>query len=216
VRLDLELPAWVRLPSWRALAVAGASLATLAIVIAGVWVWMAAEQRRGLEAFARAMVRLQLSQAPTARPDAKADAVQDLEAILARKPAAAVSAQAAYEVGNVKYAARQYQPARAAYEITAAGVSPTLERLAQVNLGYTWEAQKDYGRAIETFTKALRPLKAGDFLYDELMMDLGRVQELAGRRDDAIKTYQRVADDPKSFRGDDARARLASLTRPAQ
>ena len=43
------------------------------------------------------------------------------------------------------------------------------------------------------------------------MMDLGRVQELAGRKDDAIKTYQRVASNPKSVRSDDARGRLASF-----
>jgi tetratricopeptide (TPR) repeat protein len=212
----VDLPEWVRLPSWRVLAVAGSSVAAVAIAIAGTWLWMAAEQRRGLEAFAGAMVKLQLSQAPTARPEAKADAIRELEAVLARKPSTAVSAQIAYEVGNIKYASQQYPASRSAYEITAAGRSSTLERLARVSVGYTWEAQKDYSRAMEAFTTALKPLKAGDFLYDELMMDLGRVQELAGRRDDAIKTYQRIADDPKSFRSDDARARLASLTRTAQ
>ena len=78
-------------------------------------------------------------------------------------------------------------------------------------MGYTWELQKDYPKAIEAFEKALSPLKPGDFLHDDLLMNLGRVQELAGRKDDAIKTYRRVATNPKSLRSDDARERLVSF-----
>lgn len=217
MKLPLSLPeglnpsSWPKRPSWRVLAITGGSLLVVAAAIVATWLWVAAEQRRGLEAFAEAMVKLQLSQAPSARPEAKAEAIRDLELTLSRKPSAAVTSQVTYELGNRKYTAQQYPASRSAYELTAGGRSPTLGRLAQVSLGYTWEVQKDYSRASDAFEKALRALKPGDFLYDELMMDLGRVQELAGRRDDAVKTYRRVADNPKSVRGDDARTRLASL-----
>jgi tetratricopeptide (TPR) repeat protein len=80
-----------------------------------------------------------------------------------------------------------------------------------VGVGYTWEIQKDYPKAVSAIETALSPLQPGDFLYDDLLMDLARTQELAGRKDDAIKTYQRVVANPKGLRGDDARGRLAAL-----
>ncbi len=209
--LDGVSPGWLRRPSWRVTAVLAGSVLVLGAAIAAAWLWFAAEQRRGLEAFAEAMVKLQMSQAPDAAPTAKADAMRDLELTLSRKPSATVSSQVTYELGNLKYAAQQYPGSRTAYELTAAGASPTLGRLAQVSVGYTWEVQKDYPKAVEAYEKALASLKPGEFLYDELMMDLGRVQELAGRKDAAVKTYQRVADNPKSLRIDDARGRLAAL-----
>jgi tetratricopeptide (TPR) repeat protein len=212
-RLDgLSAPDWLRRrPSWRALAIAGGAVLVLAVAIAGGWLWFAAEQRRGLEAFAQAMVKVQSSQVPNAGPEAKGQAIRDLEGTLSEKPSASVSSQVTYELGTLKYEIQQYPASRTAYELATRGTSPTLRRLSQVSLGYTWELQKDYPKAIEAFEKALAPLKPGDFLYDDLLMDVGRVQELAGRKDDAIKTYQRVVSNPRSVRSDDARARLAGL-----
>ena len=207
----VRLPAWLKRPSWRAIALLGGVCVVLAVAIAAAWLWFAAEQRRGLEAFAAAMVKLQLSQASNAAPEAKAEAVRDLERALSQRPPAAVSSQVSYELANLKYATQEYPGSRSAYELTARGASPTLSRLAQASVGYTWEIQKDYPKAIEAYEKAVAPLKPGEFLYDQLVMDLGRAQELAGRKDAAIKTYRRLADDPKSLRSDDARGRLADL-----
>ena len=207
----LSAASWLKRPSWRLLGILGGAMVVLGVAIAAAWLWFAAEQRRGLEAFAQAMVRLQLSQTPNASADDTARVIRELEGTLSLKPSASVSSQVTYELGNLKYATQQYPASRSAYELSAGGASPTLRRLAQVSLGYTWEVQKDYAKAIETFQKALAPLKPGDFLHDDVMMDLGRVQELAGRKDDAIKTYQRVAANPKSVRTDDAKGRLASF-----
>jgi tetratricopeptide (TPR) repeat protein len=208
----LSVPAGLRRrPSWRVVAIAGGAVLVLGVAIAATWLWFAAEQRRGLEAFAQAMVKVQSSLAPNASADAKGQAIRDLEGALGQKPAASVSSQVTYELGNLKYDIQQYPGSRSAYELATRGTSPTLRRLAQVSLGYTWEVQKDYPKALQAFESALAPLKPGDFLYQDLMMDLGRVQELAGRKEDAIKTYQRVVSDPKSVRSDDARGRLASL-----
>jgi tetratricopeptide (TPR) repeat protein len=179
--------------------------------VLGGWLWFSARQHRALQSFADAMATVQRSQAPNAAPETRVSAIRELEAALNQQPSAPVAAQVTYELGNLKYREQQYPGSRSAYELAAASRSPTLSRLAQVNVGYTWEAQKDYSKAIEAFEKAGASLKPGDFLYDELLVDLARVQELAGQKDAAIKTYRRILDNPKSRRSDDIRARLAAL-----
>jgi len=208
--MTLRLPR-IELPSWRVLAAAGAGIVVLGGAVFGGWLWFSARQQRALESFAEAMVTAQRSQAQGASPAAKIGAIQELEATLGQQPPAAALAQVTYVLGNLKYSEGQYPGSRSAYELAAAGKSPTLSRLAQVNLGYTWEAQKDYAKAIEAFERAVAPLKPGDFLYDELLVNLARVQELAGQKEAAIKTYRRVLENPKTRRSDDIRARLATL-----
>lgn len=207
----LEVPSWLKLPSWRILVGIGAAVVVLGGAVLGGWLWFSARQHRALESFAEAMVKVQRSQAPNAPPETKVSAIRELEAVLNEQPSAPIAAQVTYELGNLKYRDQQYPASRSAYELAAAAKRPTLSRLAQVNIGYTWEAQKDYGKAIEAFEKAVAPLKPGDFLYDELLVDLARVQELAGQKDAAIKTYRRILENPKSRRSDDIRARLAAL-----
>jgi tetratricopeptide (TPR) repeat protein len=201
----------IELPSWRILVTIGATAFVLGGVVLGGWLWFSARQQRALETFAEAMVKVQRSQTQGASPEAKLTAIRELEATLQQQPSAPVLTQATYELGNLKYLEQEYPGSRSAYELTAAGTSPTLSRLAQVNVGYTWEAQKDYAKAIEAFDKAAASIKPGDFLYDEILVDLARVQELAGRKDAAIKTYRRILENPRTLRSDDVRARLAAL-----
>jgi tetratricopeptide (TPR) repeat protein len=207
---SLRPSSW-KVPSWRVLASVGAVVVVLGGAVLGAWLWISAQQRRGLEVFAEAMLKVQSTLAPDAGPEARNEAVRDLEVVLSHRPSASVSSQVTYELGNLKYGIQQYPASRSAYQLTMGGASSTLSRLAQAGVGYTWEVQKDYPKAIEAFEKGLASLKPGEFLHDDLMMDLGRVQELAGRKDDAIKTYRRVVEDPKNRRSDDARSRLAIL-----
>jgi tetratricopeptide (TPR) repeat protein len=206
-----RLPGWLTLPSWRVLAMIGAGVVVLAGAGIGGWLWHAAQERRGLESFADAMLKVQMSQAPEAPADARTAAIRELEATLSGQPPSGVAAQVTYELGNLKYQDKQYDASRTAYAMASGAKSPTLSRLAQVSVGYAWEVQKDYGKAIETFEKAVAGLKPGEFLYDEILVDLARVQELAGKKDDAIKTYRKILSNPASRRSDDVRARLASL-----
>jgi tetratricopeptide (TPR) repeat protein len=208
---NLQFSRWMRIPSWRVLAVVGAVVVVLGGAVLSAWLWISIQQRRGLEAFASAMIKVQSGLAPNSDPAAKTEAVRDLEAALNQQPPASAVAQVTYELANLKYEAQQYPASRSAYELTARGSSPTLARLALVSVGYTWEVQKEYLKAIEAFEKALASLKPGEFLHDDLMMDLARVQELAGRQDDAVKTYRRVVEDRKSRLSDEARGRLAAL-----
>src|SRR5207247_1673241 len=51
-----------------------------------------------------------------------------------------------------------------------------------------------------------------DFYYEALLADLGRAQELAGQKADAIETYRRILKElPQARRAEEIRARLRSL-----
>src|SRR5262245_6152228 len=177
----LGVSSWLEHPPWRVLAMVGGAVVVLAAAAAAASLWFAAEQRRGADAFARAMVALQVTQAPNPTAEATSQAIRDLQGTLSQKPGAAIASQATYELGNLTYQDKKYPESRSAYELASRGSSPTLRRLAQVSLGYTWEVEKDYAKAIEAYSAALASLKPGDFLYEDLLMDRARVQELAGR-----------------------------------
>jgi tetratricopeptide (TPR) repeat protein len=99
----------------------------------------------------------------------------------------------------------------------ANGASGALRTLTAAAIGYTWEGEKQYGKADAAFQAALRTLGPRDFLYEELLTDLARVQELGGDSKAAIETYRRVLRDvPDSRRADDIRGRIAALESPAR
>ena len=88
----------------------------------------------------------------------------------------------------------------------------TIRTLSAVGIGYTWEAEKSYAKAQTAFEAALSGRAPKDFMYEELLIDLARVQEFGGNRPGALETYQRLLKDlPDSRRGDDIRSRVASL-----
>jgi len=200
-------------PSRRTLLVlAGAVLAVL-LLGGAAWFWYAAEQRRAMAAYADVMVRVAAAEGPQATAEARAAAARDLEAILARYPSAAAAPQTAYQLGNVRYGAGQYAAARAAYEVVLArGATGTLRTLAQAGRGYTWEAERDWAKAMDAYRAALATLGPKDFYYEALLVDLARTQELAGRKDEAVETYRRILKElPQARRGEEVRARLMRL-----
>jgi len=200
-------------PSRRTLFVlAGAVLAVL-VLGGAAWFWYAAEQSRARAAYADVMVRVAAAEGPQATAEARTAAARDLEAILARYPSAAAVPQMAYQLGNVRYGAGQYAAARAAYEVVLArGATGTLRTLAQVGRGYTWEAERDWAKAMDAYRAALATLGPKDFYYEALLVDLARTQELAGRKDEAVETYRRLLKElPQARRGEEVRARLMRL-----
>ena len=71
-------------------------------------------------------------------------------------------------------------------------------------------ARNAYGIALARGAPTIRTLARAGF--EELSLDLGRTQELAGRRERAIETYRRLLKEaPKTRRADEIRIRLASL-----
>jgi tetratricopeptide (TPR) repeat protein len=197
----------------RTLVIAGVALVLVAAAATGGWFWSDAQQRRVAAAYAEVMTRVYAAQSPQASADARARAQRDLEQILAQYPSATPVAGAAFELGNLRYAAQQWAPARAAWEIALArGGSPTVRALARTSIGYAWEAERDWGRAADAFQAVARDLGPKDFLYVEVLLALARVQELGGKPADAIATLQRlVKDAPSSPRAEEARQGLVRL-----
>jgi tetratricopeptide (TPR) repeat protein len=207
----------VPVPSPRTLVAAGIALVVLGGAAAGGWYWHQTQQRRVAAAYAEVMTRAHAAQAPQASSEARTRAARELEQVIGQYPSGAAAAEAAYELGNLRYGARQYAPARAAYEMALArGSGPTVRTLARASIGYTWEAERDFARAVEAYQAVARELGPKDFLFEQAMLDLGRAQELAGRTPDAIATYQRLLKElPAARRADDVRARLSALGAPA-
>jgi tetratricopeptide (TPR) repeat protein len=209
--------AWT-LPSPRTLVIAGVVVVVVAAGGAGGWFWYETQQRRVAVAYADVLTRVYAAQSPQASTEAKARAQQDLERVLAQHPSGGPVAEAAYELGNLRYAARQWGAARGAYEIALArGTSPTVRVLAHTSIGYTWEAERDWGKAIDAFQTVARDVGPKDFLYDEVQFALARVQELGGQPAAAIATYQQVLKNaPTSLRAEEARQHLMRLGAKAE
>jgi tetratricopeptide (TPR) repeat protein len=192
-----------------------AAIAGVLVVLAGaaVWLWQSTVESRGLAAYAEALSRVQASQAPRGSPEARVQAIRELEAVLAEYPSSSGAIEAAYQLGNFRYANREYQAARGAFEVAIAkGGRATLGTLARAGVAYSWEAEGKFPQAGSALQAALDGLRPQDFFYEELLIGLGRNQELAGQKDAAIATYQRLIKDlPRARRGDVARSRLATL-----
>jgi tetratricopeptide (TPR) repeat protein len=205
-------------PERRTLVIAGLVLVVGLLVATGGWLWYAAQQREVSAAYAATMTRVAAARAPRAPAEARAAAAAELEQLIGRYPSAAAVGEAAYELGNLKYDATQYAAARSAYQVALArGVAGTLRTLSRAGVAHTWEAERDYAKAIEAYRALIKDLGPKDFLYEDTLMDLGRAQELVGEKLQAAETYRRLLKDvPASRRADDVKTRLAALGAPAR
>ena len=194
-------------PARQTLVIVAGVVGLVVVLGAGLWYWHNSQERQAAAAYATAMARVQQSRAAQSPPAARAAAIRDLETMLQTYPSASSSPQAAYELATLKYQDRQYAAARGSYELALAkGTEGTLRALARLGIGYTWEAERDFSKAATTYQTLVLDLRPTDALYEEALVDLGRAQELAGRKDDAVQTYRRLLKDrPKSPRADDLR-----------
>ena len=201
------------LPPWRTLAVAAGAVVALALLGTGAWMWSAAQQQRGAAAYAEALMKHRAVENPQAPAEAREAAMRDLERVLAQYPTHAMAPQAAYFLGNLRFASGHQDRARAAYQLAAARAGGgTVGTLARAGTGYAWEAERKLPEATQAFEAALADLKPGAFYYEELLTDLARVQEQSGKKDAAIATYRRMLKDlPRSARAPEVRNRLGSL-----
>lgn len=201
------------LPARRTMIVAAVVALVLVAVIGGAWYWQIVAEHRAAAAYAGALAQLTATRGRDVPPDARATARRQLEAALTAYPSAGMAAQAAFEIGALRFQDREYPGARSAWEIALArAASPTLRTLARLGIASTWEAERNFAKAADAYAAAVAQLKPSDFQYEESLMDLARVQDLAGRKADAIATYRRLLKDvPATRRADDVRARLANL-----
>ena len=206
----MTLTAWR--PTPRALVGAGLGVLLLVLIVGGAWLWSTAQHERAQGVHAEALARAAAVRG-SQEPKAGTAAMPLLETALAQAPDAALAAQSAYELGNLRFDAGAYPAARAAYEIAVAkATSATIRTLARAGVAATWEAQRDYAKSIDAYVAALAGEKPGQFYYEDLLLGLGRSQELAGQRDAAIATYRRLLNEvPKLQRETEVRGRLASL-----
>ena len=201
------------LPPPRVLVITGVVTVVVLAAAAGGWYWYDAQQRRVAGVYAGVMTRVYAAQSPEASADARARAQQDLEQLLTQHPSASPVGEAAYELGNLRYAARQWAPARSAYEIALArGRSATVRTLARTSIGYTWEAEQNWGKAIDAYGALARDLSPKDFVFDDVQFALARAQELGGKPADAVATYQRLLkEEPNGLRAEEAKQQLMRL-----
>jgi tetratricopeptide (TPR) repeat protein len=180
---------------------------------AGWAAWKTRYEAQGGLAFAQARALVALTQAPDAPADSRERAEKALQAVITDYPRLSSVAQAAYLLGSVRFSAAQYPQARASYELARAKAgSRSLAALAALDIAYCWEAEKNYGAAENAYQLVISGAKPQDFLYEEAMIDKGRVQELGGKQPAAVETYQRLLKDlPDSRRAEELRSRLASL-----
>ena len=192
---------------------AAAGILIVVLVAAGAWVWYRSHESRGLAALAEATTLVQHAESPQATPEVRAKAITALEAVVTQYPRFSAIAHASYQLGNLKYAAGEYNQARAAYELTVAKSSPgTIRTLAAMGVGYTWEVEKNYAKAALAYETAVKGLGAKDFLYEDVLMADARVQELSGKPDVALDIYQRLLRElPDSRHAENLRIRIAGL-----
>jgi TolA-binding protein len=201
------------MPSWRTLAIGAGATLVVVLLAVGAWFWNASQQQRGSAAYAASLTNHRAAEAPQATGEARTAAMHDLERVLAEYPSNVMAPQAAYMLGNLRFATGQFDRARAAYQITVARAgSGTMATLARAGVGYAWEAERKLPEATQAFEAALSDLRPTSFYYEELLTDLARVQQRSGKKDAAITTYRRFLKDlPKSPRAPEIRTRLASL-----
>ena len=199
---------------WARWLLLGAAVVVVAGLGWGGWAaWKTRYEAQGGLAFAQARALAALAQAPGAPAETRESAEQALAAVIADYPRLSTVDQAAFLLGSLRFGTAQYGQARSSYEIarTKAG-SRSLAALAGLNIGYCWEAEKNYGEAEKAYQSLINGLKPQDFLYEEAMVDLARAQELGGKRTAALETYQRLLKDlPDSRRVEELRSRVASL-----
>ena len=189
--------------------------AALVILLAGLggWAWYQSQESSAQVALADAMRIASRAQGPEATPEARAAAIKALESVLAEHPRLSTASQAAYQLGNLKYALAQYPEARGAYQLALAkGATGSVKALAATGIGYTWEAEKNYANAATAYETALSGLTPKDFQYEEALVGAARSEDLAGKPSAALELYQRALREfPEGRRAEDMRDRIASL-----
>jgi tetratricopeptide (TPR) repeat protein len=209
----MNLPiAW---PSARTLLGVAVAALVLVAIVGGAWFWYSAQQDRAQLVHAEALARAGQARAPQAPAPTKTAAMAALDTALTTASSAPLAAQSAYVLGDLRFEAGDYPAARAAYGVALARTaSPTVRTLAQAAIAASWETERKFPEAIAAYTAALGGGKDASFYAEDLLIGLARTQELAGQKDAAIQTYQRVLKEvPKAQlrREPEVRGRLASL-----
>jgi TolA-binding protein len=198
-------------PAFRWSLLGAAGLLAVLAVASGVWGYLGQREASARRAFTLASTTYR--QAMAAPDEASLEgAAKALAQFVADYPRSAPAGQAWYDLGNVEYRRRRYDAALTAFGEAARRTGGTVAALSRLGMGYAWEAKEDSGRALETYTAALKGRTPSDFVYVDLMLATARAQEQLKQPAAAIKTYrQLLQDSPGTSRAEEVRTRLAIL-----
>lgn len=214
----MNLLEWIRAHQTTKWAVCAVALLLAVGIGWGGWaLWKTRYEAQGSIALTQARALVAQSQAPGASPDTRQRAEKALQDVITEYPRLSAVGQAAYLLGSLRFTSGQYAQARSNFELAHAKAgSPTLAALAALDVGYCWEAEKNYEAAEKAYMSAISGAQPKHFLYEEALIDVARVQDLAGKRPAAVQTYQRLLKDlPDSRRAEEFRSRMSSLQAPA-
>jgi TolA-binding protein len=210
----MNLIDWLRDQRWARWAIVGIGVVIVVGIGWGGWAaWKSRYDAQGGMALVQARLLAAQAQAPGAPPDTRERATRALEAVIRDYPRLSSVDQAAYLLGGIRFSAAQYPEARASYQLTRTKArSKSLAALASLDIGYCWEAEKNYAAAENAYQSAINETKPKDFLYEEGMINIARSQELAGKRTAAVETYQRLLKNvPDTRRAEEIRFRMTNL-----
>lgn len=205
---------WNQFGPWQWALASGAFILLVVLIGLGAWGWRSSYQTRGLAELALATRQAQNAFTAEATAEARQGAIRALQGVIEGYPRLDVLPQAAYQLGNLHYRAKEYEQARDAYRLALDdGAQGSLATLSRLGVAYSWEAQGESSKALAAFQASLQDLTPDDFLYEELMLGVARSHEFLGARDRALETYRRLLNErPESPRAHEIRMLVASLT----
>jgi TolA-binding protein len=202
---------WYGLPALARGVVAGIA-GVLVLLLLGAGVWSLLERREAAATRALGSATGLYREALAGRQESQlAGAAAALNQFLKDWPRSRHVAEAGLLLGNVEYERRDYDAALQAFERAAAG-RDSIATLGRLGVGYAAEAKGDLARALAAYTDLLKGRGPQDFLYGDLLLAKGRVEEGLAKRADAIATYQLLLKEvPASPAAETIRTRLAML-----
>ena len=162
-----------------------------ALVVVSLVFWRIRTRNREIEAFNsfyRASEMLMSAEDPSSK--GYQEAIDEFERIQREYPGTDASQLAQLQLGQGLLNLKQYEKAVETYrKFLDSGPGEGLYRLlALQNLGYAYEGQGDYQKALDSFQSLVA--KGKSFLQPSGYLNMGRCYEKLDKREEALKTYR--------------------------
>ncbi len=139
--------------------------------------------------------------------------VTALDGVVVQFPGSLAAQYAQLLKGDILYAQENYAQAIDVYEPLLNAANETLRTDAVLSLGAAKQAAKDYDGSIKVLSKFIQD-NPKSFALPQAYLTLAMSQELAGKKQDAVETYQLIlADYTKTYFGKMAKDKLATLNK---
>lgn len=131
--------------------------------------------------------------APRDEEASPAKVIAAYEEVTRTYPRSRAAAHAHYMLGNLYYRAGEYDRARSSFEsfLDRAPRKHVLTPFAYTGLGYSFEAKKEYAKALEAYEKAL-PKGTGGLLAGVTYGNMARIYEEMNDAPKALELYQKA------------------------